>query len=216
MIDPRPQIRPPQQQRSRASFERVLEAATELLNEEGYQGFTLAEVSRRARVSIGSIYARVSSKDALFYAIHERVMEQIAEENAAFSDPSRWGRLSSRKLVIEAVRELAEPFRAHAAILRVIMHRGAIDEVVSNRGSAAASALAEQFKALMLSRRREITHPDPELAADVAYRMAYSTVARQIMYGATFESQRPVEWNDLIHEVGVACATYLLAGPTVL
>jgi AcrR family transcriptional regulator len=216
MIDATPQIRPPLQRRSRASFERVLEAATELLNEEGYQGFTLAEVSRRARVSIGSIYARVTSKDALFYAIHERVLELISEENAAFSDPSRWERLSSRKLVIEAVRELAEPFRAHAAILRVIMHRGAIDQVVSDRGSASASALAEQFTALLLSRRREITHPDPELAADVAYRMAYSTVARQVMYGPKFESQRPVDWDDLIREVGVACATYLLTSPAVL
>jgi AcrR family transcriptional regulator len=216
MIDPAPQVRPPQQQRSRASFERVLVAATGLLDEEGYQGFTLAEVSRRAHVSIGSIYARVSSKDALFYAIHERVMTLIAEENAEFSDPSRWERLSSRKLVIEAVRELAEPFRAHAAILRVIMHRGAVDEVVSRRDSASASALAERFKALVLSRRREVTHPDPELAADVAYRMAYSTVARQVMYGPTFESQRRVEWDDLIHEVGVACATYLLAGPSVV
>jgi AcrR family transcriptional regulator len=158
----------------------------------------------------------VSSKDALFYAIHERVMTLIAEENAEFSDPSRWERLSSRKLVIEAVRELAEPFRAHAAILRVIMHRGAVDEVVSRRDSASASALAERFKALVLSRRREVTHPDPELAADVAYRMAYSTVARQVMYGPTFESQRRVEWDDLIHEVGVACATYLLAGPSVV
>jgi AcrR family transcriptional regulator len=216
MIDPTPRVRPPQQQRSRASFERVLVAATGLLDEEGYQGFTLAEVSRRAHVSIGSIYARVSSKDALFYAIHERVMTLIAEENTEFSDPSRWERLSSRKLVIEAVRELAEPFRAHAGILRVIMHRGVVDGVVSSRASASASALAEQFKALVLSRRREITHPDPELAADVAYRMAYSIVARQVMYGPTFESQRRVEWDDLIHEVGVACATYLLAGPAVL
>jgi len=92
MIELGVQIRPPQQQRSRASFERVLEAATDLLNEEGYQGFTLGEVSRRARVSIGSIYARVASKDALFYAIHERVMTQIGQENAAFSDRARWAR----------------------------------------------------------------------------------------------------------------------------
>ena len=35
--------------------ERVLEAGTGLLAEKGYEGFTLAEVSRRAGVSIGSL-----------------------------------------------------------------------------------------------------------------------------------------------------------------
>jgi hypothetical protein len=142
-------------------------------------------------------------------------MTQIAEENATFSDPARWEQLPTRKLVIEAVRELAGPFRAHAGILRVIMHRGAIDEVVAARGSAAASTLAQQFEALLLTRRREITHPDAALATDVAYRMAYCTVARQVMYGPTFESQRLIEWDDLVHQVGVACATYLLGAPPV-
>jgi AcrR family transcriptional regulator len=215
MIDPEPQIRPPQQQRSRASFERVVEAATQLLHEEGYPSFTLAEVSRRAHVSIGSIYARVSSKDTLFYAIQERVLRRIADESAVFGDTGRWERLSTRKLVIEAVRELAAPFRRHTGIIRVIMHRGAVDEVVASRGSAAASALSEQFKALLLTRRREIIHPDPELAVDVAYRMAYCTVARQVMYGPTFESQRLVEWDELVHQVGLACAAYLLTAPPV-
>ena len=49
-------VQPPQQERSRASFERVLQAATSLLAEEGYDGFT-PEVSKRAGVSIGSISA---------------------------------------------------------------------------------------------------------------------------------------------------------------
>ena len=67
-------VQPPQQERSRASFERVLQAATSLLAEKGYDGFTLAEVSERAGVSIGSIYARVKSKDELFYVIQDRYM----------------------------------------------------------------------------------------------------------------------------------------------
>jgi len=55
--------REPKQDRSRASFERVLDAATALLAERGYSEFTLQELSRRSKVSIGSIYCRVSGKD---------------------------------------------------------------------------------------------------------------------------------------------------------
>jgi hypothetical protein len=42
--------------------------------------------------------------------------------------------------------------------------------------------------------------------------MTYSTFARQVMYGPVFESDRPIAWDDLVAEVGSACAAYLLDG----
>jgi len=47
-----PGIRPPQQRRSRESLERVLKAGELVLEQKGYEGFTIAEVSRRAKVSV--------------------------------------------------------------------------------------------------------------------------------------------------------------------
>lgn len=210
MADAPPAVRPPQQERSRASFERVLDAAQKLLEERGYQAFTLAEVSRRAKVSIGSIYARVPSKDALFYAVHERVMGQIVAAHERLGDPDHWRGLATRELVREAVREVAEPFKANEKFVRVVMHRGAVDDHVAEVGSAASSRQAELFKSLVLTRRDEFVHPDPELAADVAFRLAYCTLARQVMYGPTFESRRPIAWDALVDELGAACCAYLL------
>ena len=54
--------REPKQDRSRASFERVLDAATTLLAEKGYSEFMLQELSNRSKVSIGSIYGRVRAR----------------------------------------------------------------------------------------------------------------------------------------------------------
>jgi AcrR family transcriptional regulator len=211
MTDAALAVRPPQQERSRASFERVLSASRTLLEEEGYQAFTLAEVSRRARVSIGSIYARVPSKDALFHAVHERVMQEIREAYTALAEPERWVSLSTRELIVAAIAEIAEQFRAHVKFRRVVMHRGAVDEHVAQVGSAAASRNAELFTALLLTRREDIVHADPELAVDVAYRMVYCTLTRQVMYGPTFESQRRVGWDELVREMGNACVSYLIA-----
>jgi AcrR family transcriptional regulator len=67
-VESLPALRPPQQRRSRASFERVLEAGARLLEEDGYEAFTLAEVSQRAGVSIGAIYARIDAKETLVLA----------------------------------------------------------------------------------------------------------------------------------------------------
>jgi AcrR family transcriptional regulator len=63
-------IRPPLQRRSQESLERVLAAGLEVLIDVGFEGFTLQEVSRRAGVSIGSIYARVPSREAR-HALHD-------------------------------------------------------------------------------------------------------------------------------------------------
>ena len=54
-----------------------------------------------------------------------------------------------------------------------------------SRGAAPARSieLARQFKATVLLHRDQIAHPDPDKAVDVAFRMAYCTFARQVMYG---------------------------------
>jgi AcrR family transcriptional regulator len=204
-------VSPPQQERSRASFERVLEAGTSLLEEKGYEGFTLAEVSRRAGVSIGSIYARVKGKDDLFYVIQDRFMSRT-EGQPGFTDVAAWEHLPTAEMILAAVREIGRVFQEDAPLLRVFMHRGIVDDAVNVRSSASVSHFSDSFEQLLLTRRDEIAHPDPELAVDVAFRMAWGTLARQIMYGPTFESQRTVAWDTLVAELGNACAAYLL-GP---
>ena len=61
MTDSTLEARAPQQDRSRASYERMIAATLELLKERGGAGFTLAEVSKRGGVSIGSPLLRRSS-----------------------------------------------------------------------------------------------------------------------------------------------------------
>jgi len=202
-------VQPPQQERSRASFERVVQAATALLEEDGYDGFTLAEVSKRANVSIGSIYARVKSKDDLFYVIQDRYMT-LTEDRPRLRDPGAWSGLEPSALVVEVVDEIGDLFQVNQRLLRVFMHRGIVDAVVASRSSASVSRVHDEVEAILLTRRAAIAHDDPELAVDVAFRMAWGTLARQIMYGPTFESHRVIAWDTLVAELGRACASYLL------
>ena len=94
--------------------------------------------------------------------------------------------------------------------LRAFMHLGAVDEVISARGSEASIAVSKSFKASLKPYVKEFAPPDPEVALDVAFRIAYSTLARQVMYGPVFESDRRISWKRLVDELGGACAAYLL------
>ncbi len=201
--------RPPKQERSRASLARMLEAAASLLEEEGYEGFTVAEVARSSGLSTGSIYTRFDGKDALVHAVHARLMDRIREESYDLS-PLAGDDVPTAELIRRAVARLAETWEAHGKLLRVFTHRGAVDEVIAARAARDSSDLADAFRALLLERRAELTHPEPELGVDVSYRMAFSTFARRVMYGPVFESRYRMTWQELVDQVVRAVTLFLL------
>ena len=83
---------------------------------------------------------------------------------------------------------VAAVFHGNANLLRAFMRLGAVDEVVSQRGSAGSKDLAMRFKEKVLAHGGELVHRDPEIAVDVAYRMAYCIFARRVMDGPAYES----------------------------
>jgi AcrR family transcriptional regulator len=203
-------VRPPKQKRSQESLVRVIEASTRLLEERGFEAFTVQEVSQRADVSVGAIYARFGSKENLLRAVHRHSMEALREANEAVSALDGGPTQSAREAIVAAVRTVAGIFRGNEPLLRAFMHLGAVDEEISRRGSEVSTDLASRFEATILGHGDEIAHPKAQTAVDVAFRMAYCTFARQVMYGPTFESDRPIGWDELADEIGNACAAYLL------
>jgi AcrR family transcriptional regulator len=209
---PEPELlRPPQQTRSRESLERVLAAGQQLLEEEGWEGFTVQEVSRRAKVSIGSIYARAPSKEALILAVYDRAVEEIARQNAeALTEDGAWEAMETRELIVEAVREMGRQMLNHELILRRIMNRAPVDAVIRARGDAQIRRLGERWEELLRRRESEYRHPEPDLAIEVAFRMVFATVARRVALGAQFGAPHEVSDQRLLDEVGRAVAAYLL------
>ena len=206
-------VRPPKQKRSQESLERVVEAALQLLAENGFEAFTIQDVSKRAGVSVGAIYARFGNKESLLRAVHREAMESLRPEHDIVAAAAGRPEAKARDVIIAAVRAVASIFRGNEALLRAFMHLGAVDEEIARRGSDASVDLSMQFAATILVHRSELAHPNPDTAVDIAYRMAYCTFARQVMYGPAFESERTIEWDELVAEVGSACAAYLLQKP---
>lgn len=205
-------VRPPKQRRSRESYERVLEAAHALLEENGFEGFTAQEVAARSGVSIGAIYERFGNKETLLRAVHARLMEAMSEAGEAGGDPAA-GADSAAAAVRAVVGAMARIMNDNRKALRAFMHLGAVDEVISERGSHASIAVSKSFKAALTPYVKEFAHPDPPVALDVAFRIVYSTLARQVMYGPVFESDRRISWKRAVDELGRACAAYLLCEP---
>lgn len=208
MNEPSSAFRPPKQRRSRESYERVLEAGHALLEENGFEGFTVQEVAERSGVSVGAIYERFGNKETVLRAVHARLMETMIEEEreAALTAPPA----TAAAAVSEAVTVVARGMHRHRKALRAFMHLGAVDPVISERGSSASIELSRTFKEILRPHAGGLAHREPEVALDVAFRIAYSTLARQVMYGPVFESDRRLSWRRLTAEVTSACTAYLL------
>ena len=56
---------PPQQARSRRTLVRIVEASRTVIAERGRERLTVQEVVARARVSVGSFYARFAGREEL-------------------------------------------------------------------------------------------------------------------------------------------------------
>lgn len=206
-------IRPPMQKRSQQSLERVLEASMALLEERGADAFTVQEVSQRADVSVGAIYARFGNKENLLRTVHRHAVDAMRDEFGAVSELDGARSENARDAILREVRALADNFHRNQKLLQAFMHLGAVDKEISRRGSAISTEIANQFESTVLAHRGDIVHSQPETAVGVAFRMAYCTFAWQVLQGPTYESDRAIPWSTLVDEVSDACATYLVQEP---
>ena len=199
--------RTPKQARSQLSFDRMLAAATEIIDAGGLQALTLAEVSRRSKVSIGSIYCRVDSKASLLRAVQARTLAQMDREFALLLTRIRRRKLPLRELVPAVVRELALYLRRHAKLLSAFMQEGPNDPIIESAGRKSWQQNALDFKLILLERGDEFRHPDPEHAAEMCFVVVYGCLARYLGLGSS--GQNEGNWNDLIHDLGLMALAFV-------
>jgi AcrR family transcriptional regulator len=70
--------RQPQQERSRARVETILEVALDLIVESGAENLAVREVARRAGIPIGSLYQYFPSKTAIMRELAKRNLERVS------------------------------------------------------------------------------------------------------------------------------------------
>ena len=78
-VDQLTPYRRPSQARGQAKFDKILDAAHTLIEEEGVDEFSLADVAKKAGVATGSAYHFFPSLEAIFIALVERYDKSFTE-----------------------------------------------------------------------------------------------------------------------------------------
>jgi AcrR family transcriptional regulator len=97
--------RVPQQDRSRKRYDKILDVATRLFSEKGFERTTTNEIAARAGMSIGSLYQYFRNKEAIVTALMDRYMEAASGVTEDIVT-----REVQNLSVPEAIDELLEPY----------------------------------------------------------------------------------------------------------
>ena len=85
----------PRTDKGRATRNRVLDAATELVFEHGVAGTTLDDVRAAANVSKGQLYHYFADKDDLVHAVIDRTVEQVLGAQPRLTNLSSWAAIAA-------------------------------------------------------------------------------------------------------------------------
>jgi AcrR family transcriptional regulator len=161
-------VRPPQQERTRLSLTRMLDAAEALIAAKGIEEAGIVEIARQAGTSVGGFYRRFRDKDTLLQALHERFCEEASLTAADALEPGRWTGATLVEIVHEFAAFLVQIYREREGFFRAILTRGPADTIMRERTNRLFDDMSARLHVLLENHREEIRHPDPALATRFA------------------------------------------------
>jgi len=175
-------IRPPRQARSQDTLDRLLDAAEALLRDKGFEDVRVADVAARAGSSVGAFYARFRDKDGLLYALQQRWREQATATADDALDPERWEGEGVAEILRSVIPFLVGIFRERKGLMRAFVLRHYTDPDFRMQRDRLSDYVAEKLTALLLARRDEIAHPEPELAARFGLGLVFDGIQSAVLF----------------------------------
>lgn len=208
--------KPPVQERSRKTLQRMLDSAEFVLSKYGLQGATLPRIAAHARLSPASVYRRFRDKDALMAAVFERLAKRSSSETAAVVDPEAVRHLGLEQFSRNFIGAMTRGYRVDAGLSRAALqyseqHWNA-GFVTKARDSEARSF--QQIVGTFLIWRDQIKHPEPEQAIRFAFVMVALVLRELVLFDRArlFEAILPVDDELLTRELTRMFLRYLGVG----
>jgi AcrR family transcriptional regulator len=203
---PNKNVLPAHQARSRESLVRLLKATVEVLDKDGIEGATIPRIAARAGVSPGTVYRRFPDKDALMREVCVRVLEGNYKQTKELFAPDRWKDKSLAEMARSVIELTLQGHRRHRGLVRAILFftQQHPNTAFVRKSDELEWKTFQDIADLLLTRRREIRHPDPEAAVKFAIMMV-SFVAQ----GAIVLPHKPADLARLLPDMEAQLAREL-------
>jgi AcrR family transcriptional regulator len=155
----------PQQDRSRATAQRLLSATIRVISESGLDAATVPKIAALAEVAPASVYRRYHDKDALIRAAFLHVLEQ-SNANNGLHLKSALLKQTLEATSVKLMKVLFEQYRQNPLLIRSLTRYldSTDDRDFIRRVRSLMVANVEEVVAVLLHHRDEIVQTDPERA----------------------------------------------------
>lgn len=99
----------PAQRRAEKTVDTILDAAAQILDRLGFDGYNTNAIASRAGVSIGSLYQYFPTKEAITAALIERGRRQVLDSIAEYANLEDWRGALQHVVVVAAEHQLSRP-----------------------------------------------------------------------------------------------------------
>ena len=157
------------QERSRATGERILQATERLLETRSFEDLPMTSIAQAIEMSVGGLYARFDSKDALLRALHARYEAYRTAFLLQAFDPGAWGDADLEARVRGICQALVKLMREKRHVLRSFLLRyWSRPQEAGGDFSERLGIVYQSAIDLMLDKRSSFCAVDPEHAARTA------------------------------------------------
>jgi AcrR family transcriptional regulator len=173
----------PQQARSRESMRKLLKAAAEVLGQHGLEGATIPRIAQHAGLTPGAIYRRFSDKDALLETVIIGILKRQDERLRMMLTPAMARQIPLAVFVEQFINNMLVSYRANAALMRALRQFAqGRDHTSFYRKVIRLEMRTYQYLVdLFLVHRKDVKHPDPQMAVSFALVVLISTLIELIL-----------------------------------
>ena len=182
MFMPKKQLAP-QQARSRESTRKLLKAAAEVLGQHGVEGATIPRIARHAGLTPGAVYRRFPDKEALLEEVVLGIMQRQDERLRIAITPEMARRIPLDVFADQIISSMLVSYRANAALLRAVRQfvQGRDQTLFWKKVARIEMQTWKYIVDLFLVHRKEVKHPDPQVAVSFALITLTSTLVELIL-----------------------------------
>jgi AcrR family transcriptional regulator len=204
-----PRFRPPQQTRSQATLDRILDAAEDVLEEKSFGEATLAEIMDRAGVTVGAFYRRFPDKDALLHLLDNRLFAELHELAQSALVEEKWEGATVTQIVHEFAVIAVQLYKARRGVLRSLFLRARTDPVIMASAREVNAHYIGRLRTLLLARRDQLRHPHPEQAVELGFMILVGALRETVLFGEVWPHPEAVVDDGLPNELARLYLAYL-------
>ena len=204
-----PRFRPPQQTRSQATLDRILDAAENVLEEKSFGEATLAEIMDRAGVTVGAFYRRFPDKDALLHLLDNRFFSELHELAQTALGEAKWHDATVPQIVYGFTETAVQLYRARRGLLRSLFLRARTDPVIMQSAREVNAQYIDRLRSLLMARADQLRHPSPERAVELGFMILVGALRETILFGEVWPSPETVVDDGLSKELARSYLAYL-------